>query len=130
MSRDRPESESGTSSWYDGLPTPVRDLLSAIVQDNLLHYDILKFYHLNPYAILTVSDLSVWVTTEEQSLAKALQRLTELGFLTKSRASSAFTFDSDPKRRHMIDEAYSYLHDNPDLDRQIRTHLRHQLEVV
>jgi hypothetical protein len=128
VSRDRPEGKE-TADVTDGLPSAVRDFLDATVRGSLLRYDVLRFYHQNPYAILTLSDLSVWVPFEERALAEALRELAALGYLTKSRASAAFTLDPDREKRRQIEAVFGYLQANPDVARRIRARLRHQLEV-
>ncbi len=105
------------------LPPEAAAFLEEVIQDSLMRYDILSFFYQNPYAILTISDLSVWISREERPLADALQQLAAMGYLSQSYASSAFVISSDREKRRRIEEFFDYLQDNPDVARQIRGYL-------
>jgi hypothetical protein len=122
---NQPNAFSGDS----GLPPEARVFLDQIVGGSLMRFDILRFFHQNPYAILTISDLSVWMSLEERPLAEALQQLSVLGYLSQSRASAAFVLSPDRERRRQMDLFFEFLDDRPDVARRIRQSLRRRLET-
>ncbi len=126
VSKNRP---NGKDDSPENLPPVVRDLLDNVIQGQLMRYDVLRFFQQNPYAILTVSDLSVWVSREERPLADTLQQLAVLGYLAQSPASSAFTLTPDRERRRLIEEFFGFLEANPDLARRLRLQLRRRVEA-
>ncbi len=126
MSSDR----SGRSDELPEGPAPeVSAFLDEVVQHSLMRFDVLRFFYQNPYAILTISDLTVWMSLEERPLAEALQQLAALGFLTQSHASSAFVLAPDRERRRRLDGFFGYLEEHPELARRVRLALRGKLEA-
>jgi hypothetical protein len=112
-----------------GLPPEARAFLDQVVGASLMRFDILRFFHQNPSAILTISDLTVWMSMEERPLAEALQQLSALGYLSQSRASAAFILSPDRERRRQLDLFFDFLDDQPDVARRIRQSLRQRLET-
>jgi hypothetical protein len=92
-----------------------------------MRYDVLRFFHQNPYAILTISDLTVWMSLEERPLAEALQQLAALGYLAQSHASSAFVLGSDRALQGELDEFFGYLEEHPEVARRVRARLRRKV---
>ncbi len=125
MPSDRSESQGDAVA---SLPPEVQAFLDEVVQHSLMRYDVLRFFHQNPYAILTISDLTVWMSLEERPLAEALQQLAALGYLSQSHASSAFVLASDRVRRQRLDEFFGYLDEHPELARRIRIALRGKVQ--
>lgn len=121
MSQDKPERGS---AGEERLPLGAADFRREVIQHSLMRYDVLRFFHQNPYAILTVSDLSVWVSREERPLAEALQQLAALGYLGQSAASAAFVLTSDRDRRRKLAAFFDYLQEHPDVARRIRDRMR------
>ena len=111
------------------IPEHLQPFLREVIQDSLMRYDILRFFHENPYAILTISDLSVWVSREERPLAAALQQLAGLGYLSQSYASSAYTLTDDQEKRRRMDEFFGYMAAHPEVMRELRARLRRRVEV-
>ncbi len=122
MSKDRDDQEQK-------LPPQIRDFLEQVIQGRLLRLDVLRFFHQNPYAILTVSDLSVWVSREERPLADALQQLAVMGYLSQSHASSAFVLTPDREKRRRVEECFDYLDQHREQTRKLRAQLRRQVEA-
>jgi hypothetical protein len=85
---------------------------------------VLRFFYENPYAILTITDLGVWMSREERPLADALQQLSVMGYLEQSHASSAYVLSHDREKRAEMDAFFEYLDANPELTRQVRARLR------
>jgi hypothetical protein len=113
-----------------GPPAAVQTFLRDVVKNSLMRYDVLHFFYQNPYAILTISDLTVWMSLEERPLAEALQQLAVEGYLRQSPASAAFTLTPDRERRRQIDYVFDNLSQQPDLAREIRNDLRRRLETT
>jgi hypothetical protein len=111
------------------LPPAVREFLNQVIQHSLMRFDILRFFYHNPYAILTISDMTIWMSLEERPLAESLQQLAALGLLSQSHASSAFILTTDPERRRQLTAFFGYLEENPELARQLRHELRRRLET-
>ena len=126
VSKDNPK--QGTEK-EESLPPEVSEFLGEVIQSSLMRYDVLRFFHQNPYAILTVSDLSIWMSREEMPLAHALQQLAALGYLAQSHASSAFVLTSDREKRRRVEEFFACMEDNRDVARRIRVRMRRQLEA-
>src|SRR3974377_2454369 len=95
-------SEGSEQSWAP----EVAEFMGGIINGSLMRYEVLRFFHQNPYAILTVSDLSTWMSREEKPLAEALQRLSQLGYLVQSYASAAYVLTSDREKRHHLDRFF------------------------
>lgn len=125
MTNDKRKEEA----WEKKLPPEVVRFLREVVQGSLMRYDVLYFFYKNPYAIVTISDLSVWISREEKPLAEALQQLYVMGYLSQSYASSAFALTRDHDKRHRLEEVFDYLAEDPALERAIRSRLRREMEV-
>lgn len=123
-----PASRSRDNHAEESLPPEVRDFLREVVQGSLMRYDVLSFFYQNPYAILTISDLSVWMSREERPLAEALQQLAARGYLAQSYASSAFVLTSDKEKRRRIEQFFDFLEENPEVARRLRAQLRSRVE--
>ena len=119
----------GTGDREQGLPPAGRAFLDEVVQGSLMRFDILRFFYKNPYAILTISDLVVWMSLEERPLGEALQGLAALGYLSQSHASSAFILSPNRDNRRRLDEFFGYLDDHPEEARRLRTGLRRKVEA-
>ena len=120
MSKDKP---TGGDQRHEP-PQAILDFAEKVIQGSLMRFDVLRFFHENPYAILTISDLSVWMSREERPLAEALQQLASLGYLTQSPASSAFVLTSDREKRRRLEELFDFLEQNPDAAKEMRARLR------
>ena len=118
----------GGRELLDSLPPAIRGFLEETVQGRLLRFDVLRFFSQNPYAILSVSELSVWVSLEEKALGEALRDLEALGYLTRSRASTAYTLSANRDKRRRTDDFFDFIRTDPDLARRIRAWLRLQAE--
>ncbi len=126
MSTNRPRDNSEQKG---DMPEQIRDFFLNVIQGRLMRYDVLRFFYQNPYAILTVSDLSVWVSREEKPLADTLQQLASAGYLDQSPASAAFVLARAREKRGRLERFFSYLDDNPELARKVRAQLRRQVEA-
>ncbi|MBI3978941.1 MAG: hypothetical protein HY331_12210 [Chloroflexi bacterium] len=126
MARSRPPAGNGGE---EQVPPAIDDFLRRVVQGSLMRHDVLRFFFQNPYAILTISDLSVWMSREERPLGEALQQLAVLGYLGQSSASSAYVLTSDYRKRAAIEEVFGYLEEHPSVARSIRAHLRRSVEA-
>ena len=127
VARDRSKDRAAQE---EALPEAMGEFLKKVVGGSLMRYDILRFFYDNSNAILTVSDLSTWMSRQEMPLARALQELAVLGYLGQSQASSAFALTSDREKRRRFEEFFGYLADNPEVAKRIRAQSHRPVEAA
>ncbi len=118
------EAESNNKGEGLALPPGIAEFLARAVDGSAMRLEVLRFFQYNPYAIVTISDLTIWTSRDEKPLGDTLQQLARLGYLEQSQASAAYVLGPDWEKRRQLEAFFAYLEDHRDVARLIRRHIR------